>query len=149
MRIGVDLGGTKIEGLVLDDDGNELARRRIATPREDYRATVAAIAELVRELEAEHGEQGTVGVGMPGAISPATGLVKNANSTWLIGQRLDVDISEALDREVRLANDANCFALSEAVDGAAAGGTVRVDETLAFYGQDLERAEEAQALAAT
>jgi fructokinase len=124
MRIGVDLGGTKIEALALDNEGRERVRRRVATPREDYEATVGAIADLVRAVEKEAGEQGTVGVGMPGALSPATGLVKNANSTWLIGQALDRDLSARLDRPVRFANDANCFALSEAVDGAAAGARV-------------------------
>jgi len=124
MRIGLDLGGTKIEGVALDDDGVQLERRRVATPREDYEATVRAMAALVRDIEAETGRRGTVGVGIPGAISPATGLVKNANSTWIIGKPLDRDLSTALDRPVRLANDANCFALSEAVDGAAAGASV-------------------------
>jgi fructokinase len=121
MRIGVDLGGTKIEVLALDDDGRELHRRRTPTPRHDYRAIVEAIAGLVRGAEAETGRTGTVGVGIPGAVSPATGLVKNANTTVLIGNPLDRDLSEALGREVRLENDANCFALSEAVDGAGAG----------------------------
>jgi fructokinase len=124
MRIGVDLGGTKIEAISLDDEGRELARRRVATPREDYDATVEAIADLVVATERETGKRGTVGVGMPGALSPATGLVKNANSTWLIGQPLDRDLSARLERPVRFANDANCFALSEAVDGAAAGARV-------------------------
>jgi fructokinase len=120
MRIGVDLGGTKIEALGLDDEGRELARQRVSTPQHDYGATVEAIAALVEALEKEIGERGTVGVGMPGALSPATGLVKNANSTWLIGEPLDRDLSARLERPVRFANDANCFALSEAVDGAAA-----------------------------
>jgi len=124
MRIGLDLGGTKLEGIALDDDGTPLARRRVATPRHDYGATVEAMAGLVRDLEAETGRRGTVGVGMPGALSPATGLVKNANSTWLLGQPLDRDLSGLLERPVRFANDANCFALSEAVDGAAAGARV-------------------------
>ncbi|HEX9190361.1 MAG TPA: ROK family protein [Vicinamibacteria bacterium] len=124
MRIGLDLGGTKLEGIALDDDGTLLARRRVATPRHDYGATVEAMAGLVRGLERETGRKGTVGVGMPGALSPATGLVKNANSTWLIGQPLDRDLSGLLERPVRFANDANCFALSEAVDGAAAGARV-------------------------
>ncbi|HYN03740.1 MAG TPA: ROK family protein [Vicinamibacteria bacterium] len=124
MRIGLDLGGTKIEGVALGDDGALLARRRVATPRHDYAATLEAMAGLVRDLEAETGRQGSVGVGMPGALSPATGLVKNANSTWLIGQPLDRDLSGLLGRPVRFANDANCFALSEAVDGAAAGARV-------------------------
>lgn len=125
MRIGVDLGGTKIEVLALDDRGRELHRRRTPTPRHDYREIVAAIAGLVRAAEAEVGEAATVGVGIPGAVSPATGLVKNANTTVLIGNPLDKDLADALGRPVRLENDANCFALSEAVDGAGAGqGTV-------------------------
>jgi fructokinase len=124
MRIGLDLGGTKIEGVALDEDGTELARRRVATPRHDYAATLEAMAGLVRRLEEAAGHRGTVGVGMPGALSPATGLVKNANSTWLIGQPLNRDLSRLLDRPVRFANDANCFALSEAVDGAGAGARV-------------------------
>jgi len=124
MRIGIDLGGTKIEVLALDDQGRELARRRVPTPRHDYGAIVAAIAGLVRETEAGLGGSGTVGVGIPGSISPATGLVKNANTTVLIGHPLDRDLEAALGRPVRLENDANCFALSEAVDGAAAGAPV-------------------------
>jgi fructokinase len=124
MRIGLDLGGTKIEGVALGDDGAQLARRRVATPRHDYSATLEAMARLVRDLESETGRRGTVGVGMPGALSPASGLVKNANSTWLIGRPLDQDLSGLLGRPVRFANDANCFALSEAVDGAAAGARV-------------------------
>jgi fructokinase len=124
VRIGVDLGGTKIEAVALDDLGELRARRRVPTPRDDYEGTLAAISGLVADLEKETGARGTVGVGMPGAISPATGLVKNANSTWLIGRRLQEDLERRLSRPVRLANDANCFALSEAVDGAAAGARV-------------------------
>jgi len=124
MRIGIDLGGTKIEILALDDQGRELMRRRVATPRHDYGAIVAAIAGLVTGVEAELGQTGTVGVGIPGSLSPATGLIKNANTTVLIGHPLDKDLAAALGREVRLENDANCFALSEAVDGAAAGAGV-------------------------
>ncbi|MBX3488186.1 ROK family protein [Parvibaculum sp.] len=120
MRIGIDLGGTKIEALALDAEGRELARRRIAAPQGNYDATVAAIRDLLAALESETGEQGTVGIGMPGAISPATGLVKNANSTWLIGHPFGRDLEAALARPVRLANDADCFALSEAADGAGA-----------------------------
>ena len=120
-RIGIDLGGTKIEGLALDARGTELARLRIATPQHDYAATVQAIATVVRDLEARTGEQASVGVGIPGTIVRATGLVKNANSTWLIGQPLERDLSAALGRPVRCANDANCLAVSEATDGAAAG----------------------------
>ena len=121
MRIGIDLGGTKIEGVALAADGRELARKRIATPKSSYRETIKAIEALVAQLEADTGERGTVGIGMPGAISPATGRVKNANSTWLNEMPFDVDIEAALGREVRLANDADCFALSEATDGAGAG----------------------------
>jgi fructokinase len=118
MRIGIDLGGTKIEAIALDGE-TEVRRRRIATPRGDYEATVAAVAALVREIG-----DGSVGVGIPGAISPATGLVKNANSTWLIGRPLKQDLEHALHREVRIENDANCFALSEAIDGAGRGAQV-------------------------
>ena len=124
MRIGIDLGGTKIEGVALDDDGVVRGRLRVATPREQYEGTVEAIAGVVLSLERETRARATVGVGMPGAISPATGLVKNANSTWLIGKPLDRDLARRLDRPVRLANDANCFALSEAVDGAGRDGRV-------------------------
>jgi fructokinase len=123
-RIGIDLGGTKIAGIVLGADGGVAAGRRIATPREDYDGTVRAIAGLVAALEAETGSRGTVGIGTPGAISPATGVVKNSNSTWLNGRPLHHDLERALGRPVRLANDANCFALSEASDGAAAGAPV-------------------------
>ncbi|MEZ4494632.1 MAG: ROK family protein [Dehalococcoidia bacterium] len=120
MRIGIDLGGTKIEGIALGDEGAELARHRIPTPG-SYAATLQAIVSVVARLEHETGERGTVGIGTPGAISPATGLIKNANSTALNGRPLDRDLSAVLGREVRLANDANCFALSEAVDGSGAG----------------------------
>ena len=118
MRIGIDLGGTKIEAIALEGS-REVARRRVPTPRGDYAATVSAVCELVKEMGA-----GTVGVGMPGTLSRVTGLVKNANSTWLIGRPLKRDLEQAIGREVRLANDANCFALSEAVDGAGAGAEV-------------------------
>jgi len=123
-RIGIDLGGTKIEAIALDADGSMLARRRVATPSGNYELTVKAIVDLVSAIEKELGASGTVGIGTPGAISPATGLIKNANSTALIGHTLDKDLSSALAREVRLSNDANCFALSEAVDGAAAGAEI-------------------------
>jgi fructokinase len=124
-RVGIDLGGTKIEGAAIDSSGAARVRRRVATPAGDDHATIAAIAELVRTIEQEIGEAAPVGIGMPGTISPATGLVKNANSTCLIGRNLQHDLEAALDRPTRLANDANCFALSEATDGAAAGlGTV-------------------------
>ena len=124
MRIGIDLGGTKIEAVVLDDTGAIAFRERRPTPRDDYAGTLDAIVDLVRTAEQAVGRTATVGIGMPGAISPATGLVKNANSTWLIGHPLDRDLGHRLGRPVRLANDANCFALSEASDGAAAGATV-------------------------
>jgi fructokinase len=119
--IGIDLGGTKIEGAAFQPDGAERARTRVATPREDYAATVRAIADLVLRLESAANAPASVGVGMPGSISPRTGLVQNANSTWLNGRHFDRDLSLALGRPVRLANDANCFALSEALDGAGAG----------------------------
>ena len=121
IRIGVDLGGTKTEAIALDETGAERARRRIASPQGDYEATVRAVSELVRAIEAELDQRGRVGVGVPGTISPDTGPMKNANSVWLIGRPLDRDLGAALGREVRLANDADCFALSEATDGAAAG----------------------------
>lgn len=124
MRIGIDLGGTKIEIIALDDGGQTLARRRVATPQGDYAGTVAAVAGLVLGVEAELGRRGSVGVGMPGAPSRRSGLIKNANSTCLIGRPLAADLAAALGREVRLANDANCLALSEAGDGAAAGAEV-------------------------
>ena len=119
MRLGIDLGGSKIEIIALQDDGAVLTRHRIATPQGDYDATVAAIVQLVQETETELGQSGTLGVAIPGAISTHTGTVKNANSTCLIGKPLQDDLQHALRRPVRLSNDANCFALSEAVDGAA------------------------------
>ena len=124
MRIGVDLGGTKVEGILLAPDGSERARVRRATPQGDYAATVRTIADLVHELGAGLEQPPTVGVGIPGTISPASGLVKNANSVCLIGNALDADISAAIGRPVKLANDANCFAVSEAHDGAAKGADV-------------------------
>lgn len=122
MRMGIDLGGTKIEGIMLDDTGIEVIRRRIPTPAGDYDATLAAIRDLVGKLErtAGSGPVPRIGIGIPGIISPATGLVKNANSTWLIGKPLDKDLEAVLGRPVRVENDANCFAVSEATDGAAA-----------------------------
>ena len=116
MRIGADLGGTKIEAIALDPSGREVFRKRVPTPRGDYSATLAAVSSLVKEIG-----EGSVGVGIPGALSRATGLVKNANSTWLIGKPLKQDLEAALGREVRIENDANCFALSEALDGAGKG----------------------------
>lgn len=124
MRIGVDLGGTKIEAIALAPDGVVRARRRIATPQGDYEATLRAVAALVAAIEGEVGERGSVGVGTPGAVSARTGRMKNCNSTWLNGRPLGADLQAALGRAVRLANDANCFALSEATDGAAAGAAV-------------------------
>jgi fructokinase len=124
MRIGVDLGGTKIEAIALDAAGTELRRKRVDTPKGDYEGTVNAIASLVREMEEALGEKGSVGVGIPGTVVAATGLVKNANSTWINGMPLEKDIGIALGREVRCANDANCFAISEAIDGAAKGYNV-------------------------
>jgi fructokinase len=124
MRIGIDLGGTKIEGIAIDDEGIERKRLRVPTPRGDYLAILKAIASVVGEIELAQGAKGTVGVGIPGAISPATGLVKNANSVELIGHPLDRDLGSLLGRQIRVANDANCFALSEATDGAAAGAAV-------------------------
>jgi len=121
VRIGIDLGGTKIEALAIDAEGRELARKRVASPAHDYALTIAAIRDLVAEVEADLGLRARVGIGTPGAVSPATGLVKNANSTQLNGRRLGADLAAALGREVRLANDADCFALSEASDGAGAG----------------------------
>ena len=119
MRLGIDLGGTKIEIIALDDDGRELLRRRVPTPASDYEATLRAVADLIEGAERELGQRGSVGIGTPGSISHATGPLKNANSTCLNGKRVKQDIEKVLGREVRIANDANCFALSEAVDGAA------------------------------
>jgi len=121
MRIGIDLGGTKIEGIVLDDSGVEVARARVGAPRGDYIATLNAIAQLIAQIDPAPDAATPVGIGIPGTISPATGLIKNANSTWLIGQPFDRDLADHLNREVRVANDANCFAISEATDGAAQG----------------------------
>lgn len=121
LRIGIDLGGTKIEGVALAGDGSERARLRITAPRGDYEASLAALSGLVDELERLAGGSGPVGVGMPGSISPATGLVQNANSVWLNGRALQADLEARLGRETKFANDANCFAASEAADGAGAG----------------------------
>jgi fructokinase len=120
--IGIDLGGTKIEGVLLDRGGDVRARHRVATPRHDYAGTIAAVVDLVGKLETmAGGSRATVGIGIPGSIAPRSGLVQNANSTWLNGRPFDRDLADALGRPVRAANDANCFALSEATDGAAAG----------------------------
>jgi fructokinase len=145
LRIGVDLGGSKIEALAIDAQGRERARRRIASPSHDYAQVIDAIRALVDDLETAVGvSEARVGIGTPGAISPATGLIKNANSTQLNGRPFRADIERALGREVRVANDANCFALSEATDGAGTahslvfgvilgtgvGGGLVVDRTL-------------------
>ena len=124
MRIGIDLGGTKIELVALDDAGREILRQRVPTPQGDYEATVRAVSDLVLEIESLSKKSATVGIGIPGALSRVTGLVKNANSTCLIGHDLKGDLEKLLGREVRIANDANCFALSEAVDGAGKGAKV-------------------------
>lgn len=121
MRIGIDLGGTKTEVVALDEAGGEAFRHRIPSPRGDYGATLAAIASLVGRAEARCGPASSIGIGIPGSLSPHTGLVRNANSTWLNGRPLGADLARALGRPVAIANDANCFALSEATDGAAAG----------------------------
>lgn len=124
LRLGIDLGGTKIEIIALDKAGKELLRHRVPTPQTDYSSTVEAVANLVRQTEFELGKTGSVGIGTPGALSRASGLMKNCNSTSLIGHPLKTDLETALGREIRLTNDANCFALSEATDGAAAGAEV-------------------------
>jgi len=123
-RIGIDLGGSKIEALALDDAGVERFRRRVPTPRDDYDATLAAIVALVGEAEAALGASATVGVGTPGSVSRATGLLRGSNSVCLNGRPIREDLARRLGREVRLTNDANCFALSEATDGAGAGAEV-------------------------
>lgn len=123
MRIGIDLGGSKIEGVVLANDGAERARERVPTPAGDYAATLAAISGVVARLRAVAGSEASVGVGMPGALS-TSGLVKNANATWLIGRPLDRDLADLLGQPVRVANDADCFTTSEAADGAAKGAAI-------------------------
>jgi fructokinase len=119
MRIGIDLGGTKIEGIALDDAGDELLRKRINAPQGNYHNTLHTITKLIADIESSTGQTGTVGIGIPGTISPQTGLVKNANSVWLIDKPLHTDLESLLKREVRIENDANCFVVSEATDGAA------------------------------
>lgn len=121
MRIGVDLGGTKIEAVAIAANGRMLLRRRVATPRDDYDATLSTIASLVAELETQLGQRASLGIGTPGALSPFSGRLRNANSIWLNDRALGDDLEKALRRPVRIANDADCFTLSEAVDGAAAG----------------------------
>ena len=123
MRLGIDLGGSKIAGVALGPSGATVAEHRMAAPRGDYAATLRAIGDMIAKLEQEAGAGGTVGIGMPGSISPASGLVQNANSTWLNGKAFGRDLEIHLRRPVRLANDANCFALSEAADGAGAGSS--------------------------
>ena len=119
MRIGIDLGGTKIEGIALNDTGEECFRKRIDAPQGVYQQTLDAIVELVSDIESAIQDKATVGIGIPGTISAKTGLVKNANSTWLIGQPLHTDLEVLLKRDIRIENDANCFVVSEATDGAA------------------------------
>ncbi len=124
LRIGVDLGGTKIAAIGLTRTGESAARATAPTPRGDYDATLDAIAGLVREIERQSGATGSIGIGIPGSLSPVSGLVQNANSTWLNGRPFDRDMEKRLGGAVRVANDANCFALSEAIDGAGAGSRV-------------------------
>lgn len=119
MRIGIDLGGTKIEGIALDDAGHELLRKRVDAPQGNYHNTLHAITKLIADIESTTGQTGTVGIGIPGTISPKTDLVKNANSVWLIDKPLHSDLESLLKRKVRIENDANCFVVSEATDGAA------------------------------
>jgi fructokinase len=121
LRLGIDLGGTKIAGIALAAVDSVSSEQRMPAPRDDYSATLAAIGQMIAALEQEAGGQGSVGIGMPGSISPATGRTQNANSTWLNGQPIAADLEDCLGRPVRIANDANCFALSEATDGSAAG----------------------------
>ena len=121
MLVGVDWGGTKIEAIAIADDGQPIARLREATPRSDYDGCLATIATLVSRVEAKAGATGTVGVGIPGSVDPRTGIAKGASSPWLNGKQVEADLRQALKREVRIANDADCFAVSEAVDGAGAG----------------------------
>ena len=119
MRLGIDLGGTKIEVIALESDGTELYRQRLATPQHDYAETINTIVQLVTDAEQHTQQTGSIGIGIPGAVSPATSLVKNANSTWLIGKALQTDLENSLKRPVKIENDANCFVVSEATDGAA------------------------------
>ncbi|VAW66289.1 Cryptic sugar kinase Mak [hydrothermal vent metagenome] len=124
MKIGIDLGGTKIECIALDEQGSELFRHRVATPCGDYSGTLKAIGKLVRVAENTMAETGTVGVGAPGALSPESGLLRNSNSICMNGERVKDDLQKILNRDVRISNDANCFALSEAIDGSAKGAHV-------------------------
>jgi fructokinase len=132
LRIGIDLGGTKTEALALDAEGREICRKRVPTPRDSYDAIVDNLVTLIGSVEGECGQTGSVGIGIPGIASPATGLIKNANTTLLIGHPLDKDLERRLGRPVRLANDANCFALSEATDGAASPEALGVAKPTVF-----------------
>ena len=132
LKIGIDLGGTKTEALVLDGTGRELCRKRVATPRGSYEEILSAIVQLIGDVEQDCGARGSIGIGIPGITSPATGLVKNANTTLLIGHPLDKDLEARLGRPVRVANDANCFALSEATDGAASPAALGVQRPIVF-----------------
>ncbi len=124
MRIGIDLGGTKIEGIALSEAGEELFRQRIATPKGDYQGTLHSIVDLISQVEKGSGKKGSIGICTPGALSPATGLLRNSNSVCVNGKPVLTDLQDLLQREIRIANDANCFALSEAVDGAAKNAAV-------------------------
>ncbi|MBT8118941.1 MAG: ROK family protein [Gammaproteobacteria bacterium] len=124
IRIGIDLGGTKIEGIALSETGEELFRNRVATPQGDYRATLQTVSDLVTQLEKAVGEKGSIGVCTPGALSPASGLMRNSNSVCMNGKPVLSDLQQLLHRDIRIANDANCFALSEATDGAAIDAAV-------------------------
>lgn len=124
MRIGIDLGGTKIEAIALDDSGGEIFRRRVATPVNGYQQILITIVELIKSVEQETGQQGSVGIGTPGALSPASGLLRNSNTVCMNYMPVKQDLETLLKHPITMANDANCFALSEAVDGAAAGADV-------------------------
>ena len=124
MLVGVDWGGTKIEAIAIADDGRPITRSRETTPRSDYEGCLSTIASLVSRVEGEAGTSGSVGIGIPGSVDPRTGIAKGASSTWLNGKPVEADLRRALGREVRIANDADCFAVSEAVDGAGAGHNV-------------------------
>ena len=124
MLVGVDWGGTKIEAIAIADDGRPITRSREATPRSDYEGCLSTIASLVSRVEGEAGTSGSVGIGIPGSVDPRTGIAKGASSTWLNGKPVEADLRRALGREVKIANDADCFAVSEAVDGAGAGHNV-------------------------
>ena len=124
MRIGIDLGGTKIEAIALDNSGNELFRQRVATPQGEYVKILQVIKQIINDVEKEIGQQGSIGIGTPGALSPASGLLRNSNSVCMNGMPVKEDLEKILKSDIRIANDANCFALSEATDGAATGASV-------------------------